>query len=288
MALSTTDFIDVLHENVRRMDLVLLSTVPVLLLLVHALPEPVRRGLAFRFRAPTLVTAYTSHFVHLSLEHLLVNLVGYILLAGVCYVLAVLADRRQLFGMAITTYLLAFPLVLSALNLAIPRDAIGYGFSGVNMALLGLLPLLLAEYTEQNLNPAVGVRHAPSLFFSGLVLVSLVALPLTLLSVGLAIAAGFVVLLYASSLRTSHRESPTAASESVLTGSSSGWADQFFIGLIVFLGYLFIGFPLSATVDGAVLNTYAHLLGFCLAFIVHYLVLELGLLDATETADVQR
>jgi len=41
---------------------------------------------------------------------------------------------------ALATFLAAFPVVLSALNLAVPRNAISFGFSGINMAFAGLLP----------------------------------------------------------------------------------------------------------------------------------------------------
>jgi len=119
------------------------------LLAIFTLPESTRRSLAFAYADPTAVTAFTAHYVHLDVGHLAGNVAGYALLAGVGYALAVLGDSRRFFLTALATFLLVFPFVLSALNLAVPRDAIGFGFSGINMALAGLLPLLLGTYARE-------------------------------------------------------------------------------------------------------------------------------------------
>jgi len=67
-----------------------LAAVPVVLCAVFALPESTRRSLAFAYAEPTVLTAFTAHYVHLDVGHLAGNVAGYILLAGVGYALAVL------------------------------------------------------------------------------------------------------------------------------------------------------------------------------------------------------
>lgn len=137
-----------------RLDLVALAAVPAVLLAVFALPEPTRRSLAFAYHDPTALTALSAHYVHFDPNHLLANLAGYGLLAGVGYLLAAASRRRRFFFVAFSTVCVAFPVVLSALNLAVPRRAVGFGFSGVNMAFAGLLPLFLAAFVHTRLRPA--------------------------------------------------------------------------------------------------------------------------------------
>jgi len=127
---SPTDERDCTSGTDRRADLALRRE----LLAAFALPETTRRSLAFAYADPTLPTAFAAHYVHLGVGHLARNLAGYCLLAGVGYALAVLGGSRRFFLTALATFLLAFPFVFSALNLAVPRDAIGFGFSGINMA----------------------------------------------------------------------------------------------------------------------------------------------------------
>ncbi|AHG05084.1 hypothetical protein HALDL1_02125 [Halobacterium sp. DL1] len=264
-----------LRRAVRLRDVALLLLVPGVLVGVFALPLDVRRSLAFRYTDPTLATAYTAHFVHLESSHLLANVLAFLLLAGVGYLLATLAGRRQLFGTATATYLLAVPFALSGLNLAVPRNAVGYGFSGVNLAFAGLLPLLLVAYARRRLDARVRLRHAPGLFFAALAVVAVVALPWSPVSVGVAGVAAVAAVAYAVPLVRS--DAPRAS-----TGASTaGWLDLLVVGLVLYLATPFVAFPASPGVEGGVLNLYAHLLGFCLAFVAPYVALELGLFEAT-------
>lgn len=239
------------------------------------LPESTRRGLAFTYQEPTLLTVYTAHFVHLTVDHLLANLVGYALLAGGGYLFAALAGVRRLFGVATVTILLAFPFVLSALNLAVPRHAIGYGFSGLNMAFAGLLPLLLAAYAETWIHADAGVRHAPAAFLFALAVVVTLVLPFSPLAVAVGAAAALGALWYARSLAATLRASEEGRDPS----DAAGHRDALLLGVALFVGYLFVGFPPELRADGAVVNAYAHLLGFCLAFLAPYVGVELGVLE---------
>jgi len=119
-----------LVAGVRLVDLLALAAVPVVLGAVFALPESTRRSLAFAYTDPTVRTAFTAHYVHLDVDHLAGNVAGYVVLAGVGYALAVLAGCRRFFMVALATFLAAFPVVLSALNLAVPRNAISLDSPG--------------------------------------------------------------------------------------------------------------------------------------------------------------
>ncbi|QZX98984.1 hypothetical protein [Halobaculum rubrum] len=267
-------FWSTLRREIRFVDCVALSVVPVVLAAVFLLPPETRMEFAFTYRRPTVLTAFTAHFVHRSLEHLVANVAGYVLLAGLGYVLAVLADERRLFGLAATTYLFAFPPVLSALNLAVPRNAVGYGFSGVTMAFAGLLAVMLAAYAGRRLHPAVSVRHAPAGFLSALAAAALLVPTASRVATAVAGVAALGAFGYAVSGTTALRDGPPHA-----TLYRSGWVDLFALGAVVFAGYPVVGFPSDLRVGTAVVNTYVHLLGFCLAFLVAYLVAATEVLD---------
>jgi len=184
------------------------------------------------------VTAFTAHYVHLDVGHLAGNVAGYALLAGVGYALAVLGDSRRFFLTALATFLLVFPFVLSALNLAVPRDAIGFGFSGINMALAGLLPLLLGTYARERFHVEGSVRALPAVFFALVGWIALLALPVSTSGLGLAglvtgVASGLLAVLYASaanlSLRASARDlarAVTSRRERVTCSSSARFSSS--------------------------------------------------------------
>jgi len=265
---------------VRLRDCLALAVVPAVALAVFALPPGARESLAFAYRDPTLATAYTAHFVHFEVDHLAANLLGYALLVGFGYVLAALAGCRRLFGAAAATYVLAFPFALSGLNLAVPRDAIGYGLSGVNMAFAGLLGLVLVAYAGR-LDPRIRARHAPAAFFAAVAVVSLVALPVGRLALALAGASALLAAAYAAAARTAWRSSTPRPD------LGRGWVDAGVLGAVAFLGYPFVGFPAPSPVAGVVVNRYVHLLGFCLGFLVPYVAVLAGAFDAPP-ADADR
>ncbi|WP_050032778.1 hypothetical protein [Halorubrum halophilum] len=274
-----------LLARLRLVDLLALAAVPGILGAVFALPESTRRSLAFAYADPTVLTAFTAHYVHLDAGHLAGNVAGYVLLAGVGYALAVLAGHRRFFVAALATFLGAFPFVLSALNLAVPRNAIGFGFSGINMALAGLLPVLIGVYARERFFPTASIRALPAVFFPLVGWMAFLALPVSpgaldgpgLAGVATAAAGLLLGLLYASStgirIRAALREAARAAV------SNAGDGDLFAVGVALTVGYPVVGFPGDPTGEGSVVNLYVHLLGFCLAFIGSFALLAAGVFE---------
>jgi hypothetical protein len=271
-----------LFASVRALDLLALLAVPAVLVSVFALPEATRRSLAFAYTDPTVSSAFTAHYVHLGADHLLGNLVGYGLLAGVGYALAVLSGRRRLFFTSFVTYLGAFPFALSALNLAVPRDAIGFGFSGVNMALAGLLPILWYCYAREEFAPSASLGALPALFFALVGWIALLALPVSTEGIGLAglaigVASALLALLYAAGSGVRFPRSIRKHAKSV--ASRSGYGDLLAVGAVVAVGYPVVGFPADPAGGGSVVNLYVHFLGFCLGFIGPFALLAGGAFD---------
>ena len=271
-----------LLASVRAVDVVALLAVPTVLVAVFALPEPTRRSLAFAYQDPTPLSAFTAHYVHLGTDHLLGNLVGYGLLAGVGYALAVLSGRRRLFFTAFATYLAAFPFALSALNLAVPRNAVGFGFSGINMALSGLLPILWYCFLRDRFAPAAPLAALPALFFGLVGWIALLALPVSTEGIGLAglsigVASALLALLYVASSEVRFPRRLRVHAKTV--ASRPGYGDLLVVGAVVAVGYPVVGFPSDPAGGGSVVNLYVHLLGFCLGFIGPFALLAEGAFD---------
>ncbi|WP_276251781.1 hypothetical protein [Haloarcula rara] len=274
-------------------DLLVLCAVPAVLLAVATLPVSVRQSLVFEYADPTLRTAVASSFVHIGPQHLAVNLVGYLLVVPVTYLLSTANGERWQFRVAFAALLLVCPPVLSYLNLAIVRTGGSAGFSGVLLALYGYLPLALASHAEGQLSLGRQRTTAPLLFFIGLTLIAVLTLGavltygvtvpvrgrtvavghvLTATLVGLLAALVLVLALYALSAAedgVAWRESFRAAA------GETGHFELAVVGMGLFLALPFATFPVDPVVGGRVLNLYTHLLGYSLGFIATYVLVVL-------------
>lgn len=243
----------------------LLISVVTSMLLVYRLPKITRLDLVLDYRAPTLLTAYASHFVHLRHEHLLTNLVVFGLLFALSYWLAAAAGRRRLFHAAALTFLLAFPLALSWLNLAVPRPRVGFGFSGVAMAFLGFLPIAVASVVEAEFPRSRALARAPGLYMLGLAVVAWRALP----PVGLRplLVAAILVAALAHLPRVPTADGASAGVRWLFEGSRGGLV---LAGLAALVLVPFAAFPEEPVTANAVTNLYTHFLGYSLGFLVPY------------------
>ena len=250
----------------RRFDIALL-TLPAIAMGAGFLPSrPTKRALGFAYTDPTPLTAYTSHVIHLDAGHLGGNLIAYGLLAGTFYALCHSATHKPFWRTFTSAYLLAFPPTLAALNLALRREAISVGFSGMNTALLGALPvglaLLLADRTDFPL------RDAPALFVPGLWAIVLAGLPQTRWTT-LAIAGVVVLTLLYGGALWRHRPRPVRVRlTGLLRDRTLGNASA--VVLVVLLVYPLVVFSAGVDADGAVPNHYVHLLGYALGFLVAF------------------
>ena len=256
--------------NTRAVDLVVLALVPAALVLVYALPASVTDSWRLAVLDPTLRAALLSHFVHGSPSHLVTNVAGYTLLAPLTYVLCLSAGRRREFFGVIVALLFGLPVVLSGLNLAVPRPSIVYGFSGVVMALLGFLALATGWHVEKRFDAVPDGRFAPVGFFLGTGVISAIGAPITSLSLvafGLAVVGGAAYL-----------GSATATGGGVgRLVSRRDLAEPWRVELAA-AGFLLVAifpitaFPYEPASIGVVPNVYEHALGYCLGFVGPYAV----------------
>jgi len=263
---------------VRPLEAAAIAFVPLLLVAVFALPEPLRRSYVFDYTDPTLVTAAVSPFVHIEVSHLLVNLVGYAIIVPLVYALSVLSGRRRGFWIVFVTFVLVFPPILSYLNLAVPRPTYGVGFSGVILAFVGYLPIAIADYVETHLGVGPREMVAPMTFFLGLALIAILSVQsvvpsnatVLLGTAGLVVATLLCALLFWIAALDEGRFRPRARA----TAGLPGYFELATAAGILFVGIQFVAFPGDPRVAGGVVNLYVHLLGYALGFISVYSTLQ--------------
>lgn len=270
------DLLGHIREQWVARDLVVLAAVPLVLLAAYALPVGVKRSLALDHAAPTLLSAFASHFVHLSSAHLATNLAGYLLVVPTGYALAVASGRRRQFFVVFTAFLLSFPLLLSGLNLLFPRPTVGVGFSGVLLAFVGYLPFAFMSFIGTHFAGDVDAEQSHWLFFLGLGIVAYIAAP-GVYGLGLAAAAMLASVLYLLPVVETIDRTQVASWRSTL--AVGGYAELTLLGGVVFFAYPFVAFPTELTLAGGVVNVYTHALGFCLGYITTYVTALGGWLD---------
>lgn len=241
--------------------------VGIVMLLVSGflVPGPLKRELVLRYEAPTIVSAYASHFVHLSPSHLLTNVLAIVLLFPLTYGLSVYGRRRRTFVAAVLTYLFAFPPALSWLNIALARPRIGFGFSGVAMAFLGLMPLMIGVALEKRTGLVNAVGRSPGLFLLGLASIAWLAVPWPNIRTAIT---GVTMLGGVWFLAPSTSDPDLTAGWRWLVNDAAGGFVLTGVATLVLVP--FAAFPQMPTSGTSILNLYSHLLGYCLGFIVPY------------------
>jgi hypothetical protein len=248
-----------------------LAAVPVTLVAVFSLPRASKAALALRYADPTFLSLFANHYVHFEATHLATNVAVGGIVVSTLFALARAADGDGVrwFDATVTVVLVAFPPVLSGLNLLLVRDRLGFGASGLAMAFVGLLPVALFAYLGR-FDDRIGIDHAPVGFFAAMLPAAALVAP----SAGAALLAGGAsALAVGAYLRSLHAAVPLGA----LAATVRRQGDP---ELVVAALALSLGVPVAAFLPGAsaariVPNVYSHLLGLCLGFLGGYLTARL-------------
>lgn len=264
-------FFGQLRSVVQPVDILTLLAVPAVLVAVFSLPVETREALAFSYSEPTLLTAFTANYVHLGVGHLLTNLAGYAMVVPIVYLLSAFAGKRQWFYVVTVTFLFALPVALSFLNLAVSRPGVAVGFSGINMAFVGYLPLALAGYLHVNFDIDATLDLAGGLFFVGLAIVGLLSVqsPLTLVATAAALgSAALYWLSFAGGDLEMQFDARAAA-------NTPGYLELAGVAVVLFVGLTVVAFPLDPISEASVVNVYVHLLGYAIGFIATYISVDM-------------
>lgn len=262
----TSSILSKVRSEARVVDLLLLLGLPGLLIAVFGLPLSVKHGYVLEYTNPTLITGFTAHFIHLDAGHLLTNLLAYSLIVPFVYGFCVLSHRRRQYYLAAGLFVIVFPLVLSGLNVALVRPRVGFGFSGIVMAVLGFLPISLVWYLQAWVSPSFDIDQAPAFFFLGAGVIAVSAVPITPASITTAVVAFAIGAYY---LRDTLATVTQDSSRGRLT--RVGYSEFALAGVLVFFLLLPVSFGSIHASDGQLVNLYVHVLGYCLGFIVPYI-----------------
>ncbi|WP_336326227.1 hypothetical protein [Halovenus sp. HT40] len=255
-------------SEARPVDIAVLVSVPLILAGLFFLPLSIRERFVFETAEPTVRTAYAAHFVHRQQFHLLGNLLVYLVVVPVTYLLCILSRRRQLFAVAFVMLFTVFPFALSVMQLLFPRQREILGFSGINAGFFGLLCVAWIIYAGRHFAGGTSTRYAPALLFVMMGAIALITLPsrawrLEIAIVSLGLGVGYVLLW----LRRG--EYPTL--DTIREGFDRfGYAELAGAGFGLIVSYPFVGFRRFVTVGTGILDVYIHLLGYSLAFIIVY------------------
>lgn len=254
-------------------DAVSLLAVPALLVGVFSLPRAARERLVFDHAAPTPVTAFTAHYVHLDAGHLSGNVGVYAMIVPAVYLLFLLGDDRKDLLAIGPTILLAFPFVLSTLALLLLGRGVLVGFSGLAMAFVGVLPVAFFRFVGDRIPREVDIDDSPVLFFAGTALIALRAAPSAR---GLAIAAVATLVALAYAVRLGRTIGRPTRAEVERTLRRPGYVELGAVSPILFLLSILVAFPGDPVTGGTVVNLYVHLVGYGLGFIASYITLRVG------------
>ena len=256
-----------LSERLEPIDFVALGGVPAFLVVVFVLFGSAPDGLTLSYSSPTPLSVLTAHYVHGSVDHLVANVAAYAFVVPTAYVLSVMSGRRREFGVALVGFLLVLPPVLSGLVLVGFERGVAFGFSGVTMAFVGLLPVFLGSFVGDGGVHAGVDDLAPGLFFLGLGLIAVRSIPTDAYRLPIVVVAVAVAIAY---LREPIETVIRGGGWLRFAGSPRGEVAT--LGLLAFLLGVLVGFPGHAADGPVVVNTHGHLLGYALGFVAPYSV----------------
>ncbi|WP_311173298.1 hypothetical protein [Halobellus ordinarius] len=254
------DFRSEVREKARVSDLVLISSVPILLLLIFLLPESIQNALILDYGDYSIFNLWSSAFVHRGFDHFSNNLAAYCVLIGPIYLLFVLANERKLFRYTFLSLLFILPFVIALINIAVLGSGTGAGFSGIGSAFFGLLPVSLFLFIHNKVSEKIEPTHGVVLF---LIAAGIIALTYS----GVTAAAGILLIAVLLTIYDIYQiglgEAKNAAVE--LT-SMEGYFELVMITSLLFLISPVLLFPQDiAQGDGAV-NILSHYLGLVFGF----------------------
>ena len=265
-------FVHKLRKNFYPSDLFVISVVPLVLVATYQLRIEARQSLAFASESPSIVTAFTTNYIHFTTDHLVGNIGWYILIIALAYLLAITNEHRSRFFATLFTVLVLLPIPLSYLTLAVPTPGVSIGFSGLNMALFGFVVVEFAAYLDEYFTENFGVENAPAFFF---LVTAFVALPHAKTGWGYGIAVGslFLAIVYSAGLLWSFQPSLSGVSDAV---DKQGYFELSITTFVVMVVFVPIAFPQNPVFEEGFINVYVHFVGFCLGFMGVYIAILLG------------
>ena len=143
--------------------LALFGLVPGVLTAIALLPAGVTGSWILHVNAPSAQAVYLTNFVHSGWTHLAINAATYLVFMSTLLAVAVYAEIRHSLFAVTTVYIVVVPGIVSGYTLWLVSESgvnTVVGFSGVNAALLGYIPVLLFRFFHETVNAEIRPHHA--------------------------------------------------------------------------------------------------------------------------------
>lgn len=254
-----------MKEHVARTDILIIAyfaLVSTLCFIIFLLPVEIQESLKARSEHWNLLTFFTSTFVHANLQHLLGNILAFLLLGFFVYKINKHSNRAKRLLISLLLAIFLLPLIYNTsfvllANFAIGRPLVSCGLSTVIAGITGLIVPSVSIFLKKPLqNERDTLYFLTSLMFlTG----SAIAFPyinsrtynLTVFVATFTI--GLVLLLYIQrKLLNFAKQNLNAKKELIITS----------IALLVYFAFLFSLFPSDIIMlEGNIVNIFAHYIG---------------------------
>ncbi len=244
---------------------------------VFLLPEAVRQGMVLSYAEPSLLNFYTSVFVHSSPLHLLSNIMLYMVAVSFLYTLGSWGEFNSRLRLFLGFCFAFLPLVLGFLDSRILAGIVetGMGLSGVNSALIGFTPLVLAAFMRKKTGGVVNLTHSIPVFYLSLI-VSLVFV--SLYQTRALIGALVVAVLMSAYFGYLYHRSESGRGLEVFYNSferiSGLELTVVYVALVLYITAP-VGFLQMAIQSGQAANVFANYNGFATGFLLPYVLAAL-------------
>lgn len=260
-------------------DALFVAFTPLLILLIYLLPRSLKQALIFRYTEPGLIQAYTTHFVHIKLWHFAGNLVIAALTVFILYETFSLIGKKKEFRRLYLVLILVLPWVITAIDYTIIEVTdIGFtrvlGFSAVNMALIGVIPLTIFEYIHKSTDGRIHRGNSIYLFYFGISLILLSLLRLVgryNLSISPALFYGIIALIplfiaYADYRLLNAIEKAGLSIRGLIESIDSGWNTWIITLIIIYFLGAGLAVPSKLVHSSGFVNFLSHITGFILGY----------------------
>lgn len=233
------------------------------------LPKSVQQVFILDFQSVSVFNLFSYAFVHRGFNHFANNLFSYVTLAPLAYLLCVLAREKRFFRYTWLSFVLAFPVVIALIELASPvTPGTSAGFSGVDSAFLGFLPISLMLFLRNRVSEEVQVVHAVVLYLVAAGMISFIYSGVSGLVLGTFAATILLVAFY--TCRTGAGEFKKVFAE---IASMQGYLELVLFALLLFLLSPMMIFPENISRGSGTVDIFAHYLGLTLGFFLPLLYL---------------
>ena len=143
--------------------LALFGLVPGVLTAIALLPAGVTGSWILHVNAPSAQAVYLTNFVHSGWTHLAINAATYLIFMSTLLAVAVYAEIRHSLFAVTTVYIVVVPGIVSGYTLWLVSGSSVHtvvGFSGVNAALLGYIPVALFRLFQNTVSAEIRPHHA--------------------------------------------------------------------------------------------------------------------------------